>query len=416
MRARAAAALLAALLVFPLAALRADARTLSGSGDRALGLRTSLKANGLWSGAPEGSDAADEVSQFLGRARFEVEWRNGPSFTGVVAYESTWRASSSSIPSLLPTDVLPGTARAPYRIRPLESEIAGEPGVRWLHEIDRAFVALHGSRTELTLGRQAIGWGRGVLYGAVDLFVPFWPLQADRDWRPGVDAVRIDRKVGARSSAEAVGAFGPSLDESILAGRIRGYEGDVDAEIMGGRRAEDWFAGGTASAAIGGAELHAEAAYFRLPEPIPDSGEDVWKAVVGASRQIAVGHGLPIVVEYHYSGFGVAEAAGVPARLADESFLARYLRGDTQILSRHAAALWATYEVSPELSAAATLLVAPTDGSGVLEPALTIQAGNRFTLRGSLYWPFGRGLDGGVPASFYGATPRSVWLQLAFFD
>ena len=83
------------------------------------------------------------------------------------------------------------------------------PTREWRHEIDRA--ALHASmraRPISPIGRQAIGWGRGVLFGAVDLFSPFTPLEADREWRRGVDAVRADveaRPIACRSMPCAFG-------------------------------------------------------------------------------------------------------------------------------------------------------------------------------------------------------------------
>ncbi|HEU4724581.1 MAG TPA: hypothetical protein VFU59_04690 [Candidatus Eisenbacteria bacterium] len=416
---RVAATAFALGAVLALAAPTGDARELmAGSDGSRLELRTSLKAAGLFSLFPAGLAAAtsQDASEGFWRARFELEARPGGRVTAVAAYEHRWRAASAIAGGNVAAGILPGSAVAPFRIRPLDWSLAEPPGVTWRHEIDRAFLALHGARTELTIGRQAIGWGRGVLFGAVDLFAPFHPLEADREWRRGVDAVRGDLRLGERSSVEAVAAFGEEIPSSAFGARLRGYAGEIDGELLAGRRGEDWFAGATASAAVGGAEAHGEAAAFRLPESIPGEGRSVWKLVAGASYQFRVGHGLPLFAEYHYSGFGAPSADEVPVRFGSARLVARYLRGDTQILSRHAAALWTTYEFDPEWSVGGTILAAPSDGSGLIEPSVTFSAGNRFSFRASLYLPFGAGLREGDPGSFYGATPRSLWVQIAFVD
>ena len=87
----------------------------------------------------------------------------------------------------------------------------------------RSIVRAHSytRRTEITIGRQFIGWLRGVVFGAVDLFAPFSPLEADREWRRGVDAVRTDTKLTDRSFLDIVGAFGTRWDRSALAARVR---------------------------------------------------------------------------------------------------------------------------------------------------------------------------------------------------
>jgi hypothetical protein len=171
----------------------------------------------------------------------------------------------------------------------------------WRQEIDRAYVALHLGGLELTAGRQAIGWGRSVLFGAVDLFSPFTPLEADREWRRGVDAVRADVMLTDRASLDLVAAFGSRLDDSTLAARLRGYAGKVDLELVGGRRGRDPFGGLATSAAVGDAELHGELALFRAREsrtPSP-STRTVVKATVGGSRRFPVGEGLAVYAEYH---------------------------------------------------------------------------------------------------------------------
>ena len=396
----------------------AHARELWREGDRVLSLRTSLTSTLLLSRAPDDPflfpdrDAAES----FWRLRFEGEAKTGAHATFSLAYEHRARAVAHGEAGGLPSGILPEEAPAPYRVRQLDWAITTPPGLSWRHEIDRASVALHARRAEITLGRQAIGWGRGVLFGAVDLFAPFSPLEADREWRRGVDAVRADVRVSDRASVDGVAAFADRLDQSAFAARLRGYAGRADGELIVGSRARDAVAGMTGSAAVGEAEAHGELAYFRTPDAVPGAGRGIVKGVAGASYRFGVGNGLPLFLEYHYSGFGIADAREVLVRLQDFAYRERFLRGDSQVLARHAVALLGTYEVSTTLTAGLTALVAPSDGSGVIEPEATYQPGDRLSFRAILYVPFGAGPRGVTLGSFYGATPLSAYVRVRWFD
>lgn len=396
----------------------AAAEEAAPAGTHTVALRTSLKGTLLLSRAPADPQVPADRDQALSfwRLRLEPQARLGARVTVGAAYEHRLRVFSASAAGP-DTGLLPAEGPAPYRIRQLDWRAASAQGGSWRHEIDRAYLALHLPGVELTLGRQAVGWGRGVLFSAVDLFAPFTPLEVDREWRRGVDAVRADVKVGDRASLDVVGAFGQSLDASAIAGRLRGYAGKADLELAGGRRGRDIFAGMAASAAAGQAEVHCELALFRAPAALPGTGgrRSAVKAVAGASYRFPVADGLLVYGEYHYSGFGARRPGDVAALLADPSFRERYLRGDTQILGRHALAAIGSLEVSPELALGVQWLQSPTDGSGLVAPSVTVTFGDAASLLAIGHVPFGRAPRAGVPASDYGAAPRSVLLQVRLY-
>jgi hypothetical protein len=383
-----------------------------------LALRTSLKSSALFSRMPDDPPLFPDRNSAEGFWRWRVEptVRVSDDVNVEVAVEQRVRAFSSETGF---SGVLPAEANAPFRIRQLDWQLAASTNAEWRIEIDRAALHAKAGRVNLTVGRQAIGWGRGVLFGAVDLFSPFTPLEADREWRRGVDAVRADVKLADRVSVDAVGAFGTDIDHSSFVGRLRGYAGKADLEIAAGRRARDTFAGATTSAAVGDIELHAEVAAFKTPAEagslVFGVARTVAKAVVGGSYRLPAGNGVLIYLEYHYSGFGAASAAGILPLLADPAFQERYLRGDTQILGRHAVAALASYEFSPEWSSALEWLQSPVDGSGVLVPTATRTFGDRVSLLLSGYVPYGRTPAGFALQSDFGASPLAAFVQLRFY-
>jgi len=380
-------------------------------------LRTSVKATGLLSRAPDAPLLFPERvgGESMWRVRAEPEITAGARAVFTLAYEQRVRLTSGTA-GVTTAGILPSQGAAPFRIRQLDWTIARSSGVSWQHEIDRASVQLQSGRASLTLGRQAIGWGRGVMFGAVDLFAPFSPLEVDREWRRGVDAARADITLTDRSSLDLVGAFGNAWDRSAVGARVRGYAGPIDVEFMGGRRARDLFAGVTSSAAVGSAGIHGELAAFHVPDDGTSGGErTVWKGVAGGSYRFPIGAGILTYVEYHYSGFGAARPEDIVPLLSRASFSERYLRGDTQILSRHAVAVIASYEPSPELLFSGQWIQNPRDRSGILAPSLTLTLSDQASIVGSLYLPYGRPPRGQLLRSEFGAAPLAALMQLRLY-
>lgn len=350
--------------------------------------------------------------------RIEPRLLAGEAFTATVAWEQRLEAGLASGTLALPG--APSGARPAYRLADFEPQIAAGAGFRWSHELDRAYAAWHLGRFDLSAGRQALGWGRGALLSAVDLFAPFSPLEVDREFRPGVDALRAEVRVADQDSIEGVAALGRSFDASIFAARARGYRGQVDAEIVGGRRARDAFAGASASAAVGEVELHGEAIVFRLPERWLADGllgrRWIPRALAGASWVAPVGPGLALAGEYLYSGFGVPRSGDLTPWLLSPAFSERYRRGDFQLLGRHALAVVASYETGISGAASFSWVHDPADGSGILTPGFSWTPDDRLSLRAAVFVPYGRLPVPGELGSQFGAAPLTVFVQLAVAD
>jgi hypothetical protein len=411
-------AVTAVFLAMAGSAAPARAQTPPGdAGPPAFTLRTSIKGGALLFRRPDapGLFPKRAGAESLWRIRFEPEVSAGSHTVFAAAYEQRLRYASHPV-GISTVGILPSDAAAPYRIRQLDWSLSQSASGSWRHEVDRANARVHAGRADITVGRQAVGWGRGVMFGAVDLFAPFSPLEADREWRRGIDAVRTEVKLTDRSSADLVAAFGTDWDRSLVAGRARGYAGRIDLEVMGGRRARDVFGGLTTSAAVGGAELHGELAAFRAPAPLPlGTSRMIWKGVAGGSYRVPVGSGLLMFAEYHYSGFGARNPAEILRLLSDPGFAERYVRGDTQILSRHAAALLTSYEASPEVTLSGQWLHNPLDRSGVIAPGATITLSDRLSIFGATYLPYGAAPRGTLLRSEYGAAPVSAFVQFRVY-
>jgi len=410
---------LAALLGFCLLQVPAwSLDVLTGeNGEAVFSLKSSLV------GSLQANPWQDDAASFW-RLRLEPSWKISPD----VSMDAAWdmRGLLQTGPST--SALLPSFAPAFYRIVPLSFDSGqGE----WIsrQSLDRAWIAYQPQGASVIIGRQAIGWGRGEFFGAVDIFAPFSPLELDREWRPGVDALQADVQVTDQVSVGAVIAPGSdplvpgspvTLDESAFAARVRGRFGGVDGELIGGRRGQDLMLGLTGSLPVGDAEAHAEAAVFLTPGDIPDAGlfgnpDLVPKAVLGMSNHFAIGGGLDVSVEYHYSGFGVRDLSTLPDRLADPSYEERYLRGDTQIPGKQALSVLVAYDATGVLKLSCHLLQSLVDISGAVSPAAEWNFSDGVTLTASGVFAFGAPDAGSRPRSQFGGIIPAWIVQIGIY-
>ena len=357
----------------------------------------------------------------LGRVRLTINHRFNRTANAQIAYEHQVKAVSHGATLGLGGGGLPSFSDPAYRITPLADEIVDETRTfTWRHELDRALVALHPDWGEVTLGRQAIGLGRGVIFGSVDIFAPFSPLEVDREWRQGVDAARFEYRLSPTSSVELLGAFGESWDDSALLARCRGYVGRFDGEIIAGKRGQDAMCAGVLSAFVGGAEMHGEIAVLNTPEEQADGGlfgneRLVSRATLGASYTLNIGNGLNVLGEYQHNGLGVRDPEDLLPRLTDPDFQKRLLRGDMRITGRHGLALQASYPINNAWSGALLLVGSPKDGSGVGSPSLSWDVSDHVTLDAVGFVPWGSEPDRGILQSEYGGRPLALFLQVSMY-
>ena len=419
---------LALALCFCAIGSEAHARDLFEEGDFRLELRSAFKSSLLLT-FPYYDDAIlfpdRPAGAGLFRLRFDLNAQITDHFRAAVAYEHRVRTSSSANTG---AGLLPSAAPAAFRLTPLDwNVIDNAPSYVHQHELDRLYVNVHLDFMDLTVGRQAIGFGRGMLFSAVDLFTPFTPNEVDREWRRGVDAVHLTLRIPEISelSADVVAAFGQASEDGLeqwaVVGRLRAVVGEVDGAVLIGHRAGDNFVAGVLSAALGDAEAHGEMALFGTDGAGIDGGwlgtrGVVMKALLGGSYRVDIGDGLNVVLEYHYSGFGVPNVGRSSTILFDPVFQARFLRGDSQLFGRHALALVLSYPIQNDFIGALSYIQSPVDGSGMVSPTFTWNQSDNLTLVLNLLIPWGTGPEMGVPTSEWGNSAFTIFFQARIYD
>ncbi len=310
-----------------------------------------------------------------------------------------------------------GGARSSYRAVDTRWQWSSEQDVQaWLY-LDRANFRVTFDRADITIGRQAITLGKAYFWNPLDVFLPFGATQFDRDYKAGVDAVRLDTALDALSGVTLIGV--PGREESAggdtdlwyrsaLLGRAYGNIGEWDAAVQGGKILGGYQLGGAVAGEVGSIEVRAESALL-LSQDEPGSAapvlEDHLSAVLGLGRSFVEGD-LQAQVEYFFNG----GAEGRRTRRFD-----LIGQGRLQQVNRHLLGGVATYQLHPLLVGSMALVWGVEDGSRLLQPGLTYSAADEVeVLAGAVVARGARpqvGADGLRLRSEFGTYPSYYYLE-----
>jgi len=252
--------------------------------------------------------------------------------------------------------------------------------------LDRFNVKVAVPRADITVGRQAISFGKTYFWNPLDVFLPFDPNQFDRDYKGGVDALRLDLPLGNVAGVNLVGALGREITAertfadggdtwhsswygSALLARVFTNLHGWDLSAQGGKIYGGGQIGAGVVGEIGPLETRAEAAYFwaqhSAPLPAPLYGHlvaDNAQAVAGVGHRFD--SSLTLQVEHFYNG------AGDPNNLP--LALLRLETGAALDLGREISGVLVSYELLPILLAKVTTLYSWSDDSVEVQPTLSL--------------------------------------------
>lgn len=259
---------------------------------------------------------------------------------------------------------------------------------RLLHRFDRLAVAYRTPRWGVTVGRQAVSWGAGLVFHPMDFLSPFAPTAIDQDYKAGDDLVHIERlfEGGADLQVLAVGRRGEDAVDnaaSSVAAKFRSAAGGVELEVLTGRHRGEGVFGVGVRAPLGGALLRSDVVWARHEDGVVVSG------VLNADYSVALaGTVVHVFAEYYRNGFGVRRlpAAGeaLPALLA-----ARLRRGEAFTRMRDYLAVGASFPWHFLVRQSVSLITNLHDGSRVLQAAVSFDASDAARLQAGFVKPFG---------------------------
>jgi hypothetical protein len=332
-------------------------------------------------------DRLDELVQTL--LRLNAAGRPADNWAYEIHLVQSHTYTSASVG---PGSFIPGLHGGAVRYRALDATTT------WLSEdhnaaalwLDRFNVKVTMPRADITVGRQAISFGKTYFWNPLDVFLPFDPNQFDRDYKAGVDALRVDLPFASLSGLNLVGALGREITAagtyadggdtwhtswfgSALLARLFMHLYGWDVSAQAGKIYGGYQIGGGLVGEIGPLETRAEATYFWAqhsnPLPPPINGrlvEDNGLAVVGVGHRFE--SSFTVEAEHFYNG------AGDPDNLT--LALLRLETGAALNLSHEISGLLLSYEILPILLGQVTALYSWSDNSFELQPTLSLSTGD----------------------------------------
>ncbi len=227
---------------------------------------------------------------------------------------------------------------------------------------DRANVLLRVPNLDITLGRQAISFGNGMFFTPIDLVNPFGAATIDTDYKPGVDAVRVDGFIGMTGKVTAVAAYTGdwTTDEMVFAAAGQGTLGVTDLGGFAGLVRDDVVLGATTVTGIGPVGIHSDVALT-----LPEDGDDPYvRAVLG-------GLGRPtgtttVSGELYLQTMGATD----PADYLSKTVQKPWTEHGVWNWGRTYAGLTVGQEITPLVNANAATIVNVEDGSALLLPSV----------------------------------------------
>jgi hypothetical protein len=308
-----------------------------------------------------------------------------------------------------------GSAR-PARSLPLQTTSPSDPRLEWYHEVDRLQVEARIKTVNIIVGRQPVSFGVGFVWQPADLVGTFSPLEVDREYKPGVDAVRVNWLLGAFTELAFVAAAGGpactdgslpsgeecndyeprfSLDHSVALTRFRTTVGKWDLGGIAGWVRGDVVGGVFATGSVDRFRIRSEAVVTYdiekdmryAGEEDPSGGDEIFvRAVLGADYKFDIDQTLFVLAELYYNGFGSTDP---------KDYFELYQRprvsefGEVLNLGMFYAAVGVNWEPHYRVPISVTAMGNLTDPSMHLSATVTYKLGDNSILEGGAFIPIG---------------------------
>lgn len=259
------------------------------------------------------------------------------------------------------------------RLLDLTWEVGRGSRHRLLHRLDRLALKHRTPRWAVTVGRDAVSWGSGLVFHPMDLFNPFAPTTVDQDYKAGDDLVRIERLFDDGSDIEmlAVARHGEIAGDTASAAiKYRALVGGSELDILAARHRGGGVVGLGLRTPIGGALVRSDLVAV-------DDG-DGWtlSGVANIDYSFPVAESsVYVFAEVHRNGVGVRRLPNNPDVLP-QPLAERLARGETFTLMRDYLALGVQFRWHPLVGQSTSLIVNLQDTSKVLQTSIGYEASN----------------------------------------
>jgi len=220
------------------------------------------------------------------------------------AVEASIRLQSSQnliLPSGAGAGVNPATA---FEIKDLDWNGGGSLNARL--RLDRFSYSKDFGPYTFTLGRQAITLGKGNSFSVLDVLNPFSPQSLDATYKPGIDALRIEKIMGDTGGMEIIITSGSNQGRENIISKYRKLMGRVDTELILGEFRQRKMAGLSLEGEISDLGILTELGLIerdmRSDAYFNGGGNYALAAVLGLSKRLSSEDTVSLSYLYHELG------------------------------------------------------------------------------------------------------------------
>ena len=277
----------------------------------------------------------------------------------------------------------------------------------------------------VTVGRQPVTIGRGHIWTPEDLLAPFSPLQLNTEYKPGVDAARLDWTIADGTTLMLVGALGKlepksdfevGQDGSAALSRVETAIHELRVGALGGWVRGDAVGGVDLFLDLGGGtDLHGSATVSYVPDAERRRyGRSAFeRAVFGTTSQLH--KKLLVTAEAYVNGSGAAK----PEHYLEEMASPRFAVGEEYDVGQLYAGVAADWEIHPLLHALGSAIVNLRDPSAIFAPELDFDVVENALLVAGAFIPVGKAPRYGptsiTPESEFGLYPQMIHLDAKLY-
>ena len=301
------------------------------------------------------------------------------------------------------------------RLMDLTWEISDGDNHRALHRIDRLAMQWQPGNWSLTVGRQAVSWGSGIVFQPLDLFSPFSPTVVDRDYKAGDDLVLIDRLLPNGHDLQLLHVVRRDEDSDVTgevassALKWHGYAGPAEFEVVAAEHYDESVLGLSLRLPLGQALLRSDVVATRAEDMF---GQEEWRVsgIINADLSFMVGNrNAYAFAEYFYNDWGVDDLPPNLLQLPPE-LVERLQRGEIFNLMRHYVAAGGNIEWHPLVNHQLTFIGNMHDGSWLMQMQVDYNPSDHQSIQFGWIQPLGTPGDefGGVPVFTNPAVPSEV--------
>lgn len=238
--------------------------------------------------------------------------------------------------------------------------------------LDRLFFASDSAIGNISIGRQALTWGNGLLFNPADLINPFAPSDIIRDYKIGSDMVLYQNGFRIFSDLQVVIVPRTGEDNELdsdqstygLKSRFSGGPGDLDLYLM--ENYQDPVLGAGFSTYLGDGVLRSDVTWTYLEEDT-EPASFVSGILNYDYSWVWSGHNWYGFIEFYYNGLGDSDPLealhNIPLR-------ERLERGEIFVTGKYYVDAMVHYEAHPLINLFATLIYNLEDQSFLLQPRL----------------------------------------------